>query len=169
MVYPYVKYFWPIVFWPVVFAFLYWLGFKWIRKGLDKLADRSISKLDDVIVPCVMKVLHLLCIVLITVLTLEFLGANLTAIYAFVGAVAIVFTGAIGLAIKGPIEEIISCGQICFTKPFDIGESLKINGDDVKIKTVTLTKTVVTLSAGEKMMGIPNSKICSARIIRSVK
>jgi len=99
-------------------------------------------------------VVRLLVIMMVAVIALGKLGISVAPFIAAVGALAL---GA-GLALQGMLSNYAAGVTIILTRPFVVGDTVKIQGVIGVVKVITLGMTILTNEDGDEI-SIPNKHI----------
>lgn len=124
------------------------------------LANRSESKLDDMLVPVVRKCLRLTIIVLAIVQIAQILsGEEITSVIAGLGIGGL----AVALAAQDTIKNFFGSLVILTDKPFELGERINYDTHDGIIEEVGLRSTRVRRLDGHQVT-IPNGELANKTV-----
>lgn len=107
-----------------------------------------------------LSLIKVICYVLIIIFSLGILRIPLGSLVTLVGAVGI----ALGLAMQSCVGNIANGIIIIFSKPFEEGDYIELNGKLGKVKNIRVLTTVLQ-SADNNMIIIPNSQITTNVLI----
>ena len=119
-----------------------------------------LSPVDNALVGFLATVVDILLKLALLIGCLQKLHVPLTALIAILSAVGI----ALGLAIQDAIANTFNGLVMIGTKPFKIGDYVKIGDDDGKIEEIRLMNTVLT-TLDNRTVILPNKQVFNSRII----
>lgn len=119
------------------------------------------SKLDPTLHAFTLSIIRtvlyfLLCITVLAIL----LPSAVSGLIAALG----VFGLAVSLAVKDSLSNVAGGLSVLFTKPFSLGDYVKIGGDEGTIREIRLNYTVLT-TVDNKTVHIPNGDVAKALIV----
>lgn len=123
-----------------------------ISKAVLKLFKRK--ELDITLATFIANLIRIIIIVMVAIISLGKLGISVTPFIAAVGAISL---GA-GLAIQGLLSNYAAGMTIIVTRPFVVGNTIKINGIAGVVKEIKLAATLLTNEDGE-LITVPNRHI----------
>ncbi len=126
---------------------------------MEEKAAETEGRMDDQLVPIVVKIMRLVVGVLGLVFVLQNLGVNVSALVAGLGVGGI----AIALAAKDTLANVFGSITIFTDQPFHVGDVVDIDGVVGTVEEVGLRSTRVRTSSGS-VMTIPNGKVANAKI-----
>jgi len=125
-----------------------------VVKGMRK------SKIDETITSFFSNVVYFGLLVVIILAALSNLGINTTSFLAILGTAGL----AIGLALQGTLSNVGAGILLVFFRPFKIGHSVQIAGENGTVEELNLF-SVVLKTADNKQIIIPNSAVIGKNII----
>ncbi len=146
-----------------------WLSYK-IYAGVivyygHKLAAKTDSEVDDVLVPIMEKLGMIVIPIIALAVILGLFGYNLTVILAGLGFMGIV----IGYAAQATLANFFAGMQMMFDRPFKIGDLLRLdNGDICEVRHIGMRATDLYNTFTNEMVVVPNNDIANKRIINMV-
>lgn len=127
---------------------------------LGKLANRTESKVDDLLAPLVGKAIRITVLVLVILnVAVEVSGKDITTILASLGVGGL----AIALAGQDTIRNFFGSMVIFADKPFEIGDRIVIDGHDGPVETVGFRSTKVRTLDGH-LVTVPNSEMVNRTV-----
>ncbi|MBW2608739.1 MAG: mechanosensitive ion channel family protein [Deltaproteobacteria bacterium] len=139
--------------------FLYWLvdiPIKW----LSGMAERTESKLDDMLVPVIRKSLRITIVILVLVQIAQILSDKpITSIIAGLGIGGL----AVALAAQDTIKNFFGSFVLFIDKPFEMGDRIVIDGHDGPVEEVGLRSTKIRTLEGH-LVTIPNGELANRTI-----
>lgn len=124
-----------------------------MRRGMDR------TKADTGIVTFLCSLTSAVLKIIVCITAAAQLGMNVTSIIAAIGAAGL----AVGLALKDNMANIASGAQIIFTKPFRVGDYLKLDNAEGTVTRIEIMFTTLTTSDNKEII-IPNSKMITSVI-----
>ncbi|OPX61227.1 MAG: Small-conductance mechanosensitive channel MscMJ [Methanomassiliicoccales archaeon PtaB.Bin215] len=146
-----------------------WLSYK-IYAGVivyygHKLAAKTDSEVDDVLVPILEKLGMIVIPIIALAVILGLFGYNLTVILAGLGFMGIV----IGYAAQATLANFFAGMQMMFDRPFKIGDLLRLdNGDICEVRHIGMRATDLYNTFTNEMVVVPNNDIANKKIINMV-
>ena len=141
---------------------LYWLvdiPTKWF----EKLAGRTDSHLDDMLVPVIRKSLRVTVVVLLLVQVAQILSDKpITSIIAGLGIGGL----ALALAAQDTIKNVFGSIVLFVDKPFEMGDRIVVEGHDGPVTEVGLRSTKIRTLDGH-LVTVPNGELAN-RIIQNI-
>jgi len=139
--------------------FLYWLvdiPSAW----LSKMAGKTESKLDDMLVPIVRKSLRVTVVVLVIVQIAQILSDKpITSIIAGLGIGGL----ALALAAQDTVKNFFGSIVLFVDKPFEMGDRIVVDGQDGVVEEVGLRSTKIRTLDGH-LVTIPNGELANKMI-----
>jgi len=132
---------------------------KTIEEYLKPFAEKSESDLDDHLIPLLRKLVKGTLVVIAVIMILSDLGFDVASILAGLGIGGLAFA----LAAKDLLANLFGGVAIIMDKSFKIGQRIKVQNVDGKVKQIGLRTTVIESFDGTKLT-IPNSKIADSVI-----
>jgi MscS family membrane protein len=124
------------------------------------LADKTESKLDNMLVPIVRKALRFTVVVLALVQIAQILSDKpITSIIAGLGIGGL----AVALAAQDTIKNIFGSIVLFIDKPFELGDRIAIDGHDGPVEEVGLRSTKIRTLDGH-LVTIPNAELANKTI-----
>jgi len=124
-----------------------------VVKGMRK------SKIDETVTSFFSNVVYFGLLVVIILAALSNLGINTTSFLAVLGTAGL----AIGLALQGTLSNVGAGILLVFFRPFKIGHSVQIAGENGTVEELNLF-SVVLKTADNKQIIIPNSAVIGKNI-----
>jgi len=138
---------------------LYWLV-NVPSTWLEKMAGKTESKLDDMLVPIIRKSLRVTVVILVLVQISQILSNKpITSIIAGLGIGGL----AVALASQDTIKNIFGSIVIFIDKPFEMGDRIAIDGHDGPVEEVGLRSTKIRTLEGH-LVTIPNGELANKTI-----
>lgn len=142
--------------------FLYWLA-DVPNAWLTKMATRTDTKLDNMLVPVIRKSLRVTIIILVSVQIAQALSDKpITSIIAGLGIGGL----AVALAAQDTIKNFFGSIVLFIDKPFKMGERIVIDGHDGPVEEVGLRSTKIRTLDGH-LVTIPNGELAN-KIIQNI-
>lgn len=139
--------------------FLYWLA-DVPSAWLTKMATRTDTKLDNMLVPVIRKSLRVTIIILVSVQIAQVLSDKpITSIIAGLGIGGL----AVALAAQDTIKNFFGSIVLFIDKPFEMGERIVIDGHDGPVEEVGLRSTKIRTLDGH-LITIPNGELANKTI-----
>jgi small conductance mechanosensitive channel len=91
---------------------------------------------------------------------LHFVGVNVTAMVAGLGVTGLV----IGFALKDTLANFASGVMVLLYQPFDVGDQIKVAGQEGEVVSVTLNATLLNTPDNRRII-IPNGKVWGDAVI----
>ncbi len=127
---------------------------------LNKLAGKTTTKVDDILVPMIGKTLRVTVAVLVVMQVAQDLsGKPLTSIIAGLGVGGL----AVALAGQDTIKNIFGALVIIADRPFEIGDRIVIDGFDGPVESVGFRSTKLRTLDGH-LVSVPNSSLVNTTI-----
>ena len=147
-----------------------WLSYK-IYAGVivhygHKLAAKTDSEVDDVLLPILEKLGMIVIPIVALAVILGLFGYNLTVILAGMGFMGIV----IGYAAQATLANFFAGMQMMFDRPFRIGDLLRLdNGDICEVRHIGMRATELYNTFTNEMVIVPNNDIANKKIVNMVQ
>jgi MscS family membrane protein len=139
--------------------FLYWLA-EIPSTWLARMAAKTESKLDDMIVPIVRKSLRITIVILVLVQIAQILSDKpITSIIAGLGIGGL----AVALAAQDSMKNFFGSIVLFVDKPFEVGDRVVIDGHDGPIEEVGLRSTKIRTLDGH-LVTVPNGELANKTI-----
>lgn len=139
--------------------FLYWLA-DVPSAWLAKMATRTDTKLDNMLVPIIRKSLRATIIILVSVQIAQVLSDKpITSIIAGLGIGGL----AVALAAQDTIKNFFGSIVLFVDKPFEMGDRIAIDGHDGPVEEVGLRSTKIRTLDGH-LVTIPNGELANKTI-----
>lgn len=142
--------------------FLYWLvdiPTTWF----SKMAGRTETKLDDMLVPIIRKSLRVTVVILVLVQIAQILSDKpITSIIAGLGIGGL----ALALAAQDTVKNFFGSVVLFVDKPFEMGDRVVVDGNDGSVEEVGLRSTKIRTLDGH-LVTIPNGELAN-KIIRNI-
>ena len=129
-----------------------WLFASWAKGFTRRMLKKS--PVDEMLIPFLSGVLHVLLIALVAVTAVGTLGVSTASFVAVVGAAGL----AIALAFQGTFSNFAAGVMLLTFRPFKVGDFVEISGVSGTVKEVAIFTCVV--NTGDNIeIRVPNSKI----------
>jgi len=142
--------------------FLYWLvdiPTTWF----SRMAGRTETKLDDMLVPIIRKSLRVTVVVLVLVQVAQILSDKpITSIIAGLGIGGL----ALALAAQDTVKNFFGSVVLFIDKPFEMGDRIVVDGQDGSVEEVGLRSTKIRTLDGH-LVTIPNGELAN-KLIRNI-
>jgi MscS family membrane protein len=127
---------------------------------LARMADKTESKLDNMLVPVVRKSLRITIVILALVQVIQILSEKpITSVIAGLGIGGL----AVALAAQDTIKNFFGSIVLFVDKPFELGERVLIDGHDGPVEDVGFRSTKVRTLEGH-LVTIPNAELANKTI-----
>ena len=151
--------FWVRAVWAVVIlAIVVWsagVGRRGAREALQRAHAHPNAMLF------VARVTHLTILALGLVLALAVLGIDLPALTAFVGLTTI----AISVSVQDIARGLLAGLYLLIERPFDVGDVVRVDGQEGVIEDVRIRTTLLRNSAGDRVI-VPNLVMLTSTIVQ---
>ena len=139
-------------------------GALWVRELLLALVDRRAAGSEDAdnfdsAINIIRVLVNVVVWALATILILDNLGVNVTALVAGLGVGGI----AIGFAAQGIFGDLFAALAILFDRPFKVGEAISYGGNTGTVEAIGLKTTRVRALSGEQLI-ISNAKLLDQQV-----
>ena len=142
--------------------FLYWLvdiPTTWF----SRMAGRTQTKLDDMLVPIIRKSLRVTVVILVLVQIAQILSDKpITSIIAGLGIGGL----ALALAAQDTVKNFFGSVVLFVDKPFEMGDRIVVDGQDGSVEEVGLRSTKIRTLDGH-LVTIPNGELAN-KLIRNI-
>ncbi len=142
--------------------FLYWLvdiPTTWF----SRMAGRTETKLDDMLVPIIRKSLRVTVVILVLVQIAQIVSEKpITSIIAGLGIGGL----ALALAAQDTVKNFFGSVVLFVDKPFEMGDRIVVDGQDGSVEEVGLRSTKVRTLDGH-LVTIPNGELAN-KLIRNI-
>jgi len=127
-----------------------------VARWLASLADRRLQKgkMEPPLRILLVRILRIVVIAVAFVAALDKLGVQITPLIAGIGVAGV----GVGFAFQGVLSNIIAGLTIIVTKPFRVGEYIKVVSVEGEVSHIDLPSTVL-LHADKSRVIVPNRKI----------
>jgi MscS family membrane protein len=126
---------------------------------MEEKASATEGRMDDQLVPILVKMMRMFVGVLGLIFVLQNLGVNVSALVAGLGVGGI----AIALAAKDTLANVFGSITIFTDQPFHVGDLVDIDGVIGSVEEVGLRSTRVRTPSGS-VMTIPNARVANSKI-----
>ena len=140
------------VFGAIVILFIGWQVSRWVARAVLKICERA--GLDITLAKFFAGIAKTLIIVFVAIVALGKFGITITPLVAALGAVAFGST----LALQGPLSNYGSGLTIILTRPFIVGDTIRIQNVIGIVEEIKLAYTWLSTEDGERIT-IPNNRI----------
>ena len=140
------------VFGAIVILLIGWQVSRWVAKIVLNVCERA--KLDITLAKFFAGIAKTLIIIFVAIVALGKFGITITPLIAALGAVAFGST----LALQGPLSNYGSGLTIILTRPFVVGDTIKIQGVIGIVDEIKLAYTWLVTEDGERIT-IPNNRV----------
>ncbi|MEM3364541.1 MAG: mechanosensitive ion channel family protein [Candidatus Micrarchaeia archaeon] len=153
----------PYIFIDSIFEILLTINVAWlilrfidsfVVRYMRKHAERGDSKLNEQLISLVRNLLRIIIVLLTLIFLLSNLGFDVTALIAGLGIGGI----AVALAAQDSISNFIGAIVIFTSKPFRVGDFVRIGQYQGTVRQVSLRNTRIELLSGTYLI-IPNNKV----------
>jgi MscS family membrane protein len=121
---------------------------------LSRLAEKTESKLDDMIVPMVRKTLRIFLVIVFTIVMLQnVFNLNITGFLASLGIAGL----AVSLAAQDSVKNLFGSLTVFFDKPFMVGDYISFVGNTGTVEEIGFRSTRIRLRSGH-LVSVPNMK-----------
>ena len=128
---------------------------------LTTISTRTLTKMDDMLVPMVRTSLRVTILILLLVQCATILSDKpITSIIAGLGVGGL----AIGLAAQDTIKNFFGSMMIFSDRPFDLGDRIVVNGHDGPVESVGFRSTRIRTLEGH-LVTIPNGELANQTIL----
>ena len=139
-------------------------GAYWVREIVLSLVERRASNAEDhAALASAMGIIRVLVNVVVwmlaTILVLDNLGVNVTALVAGLGVGGI----AIGLAAQGIFSDLFAALAILFDRPFRAGDTIRFGEVTGKVEAIGLKTVRIRANTGEQVI-VSNTKLLDQQI-----
>lgn len=140
-------------------SFFYWLS-EVPSVLLARVARRTESKLDDMMVPILRKSLRVTIVILVLVQIAQILSDKpITSIIAGLGIGGL----AIALAAQDSVKNFFGSIVLFIDKPFEVGDRVVVDGHDGPVEEVGLRSTKIRTLSGH-LVTVPNGELANKTI-----
>jgi len=130
-----------------------------IRNYIAPLTKKSKSKFDDTLFPIIKSLVDFSIIAITLIVILQNLGIQVTGLIAGLGIGGLAFA----LAAKDMLGNMFGGAAILADKPFQVGDRVKVDGQDGHVKKITLRSTTLKTFGGTTVV-MPNSRIADSTL-----
>lgn len=131
------------------------VGF-FVARSIGRVAQRWLDKrdLEPPVRLLLVRILRVLVLAFFVIVALQNLGVELLPLIAGLGVAGV----GIGLAMQGVLSNVVAGLTIIFTKPFRIGEYIKLGNVEGRVEKIDIFSTVLS-HPDLSLVVIPNRKI----------
>lgn len=130
-----------------------------LSEYLKSLAAKTESSLDDQLVPLLSKTLKIVVLIFSVLVAIQNIGINVMGVLAGLGIGGLAFA----LAAKDGIANFFGSLMILMDKPFQVGDSIVVNGSDGIVEEVGFRSTRIR-TFYNSVVSIPNAEMMNAKI-----
>ena len=130
-----------------------------IVEHLEKLAERTESKLDDQLVPLVRKALKITIGVVAFMWTVQLLGYSVTSLLAGLGVGGL----AVALALQDTLANVFGSIVLFIDRPFSVGDWIKIGDSEGIVENIGFRSTLIRTWEAT-VISIPNKQVADSVI-----
>jgi MscS family membrane protein len=131
-----------------------------IKYYLEKATAKTDTKLDDQLVPIIVKALKIAIITLAVLVILQNFGYSITSILASLGIGGV----ALALASKDTVENLFGSIVVFSDKPFQLEDWVKVGDVEGTVEEVGLRSTKIR-RFDKALVTLPNSKLTNTAIV----
>ncbi len=134
---------------------------RWVAMWLTRMTRKALTKagVDQTLRRFLSKLIYYVLLVGVIIAAAGQLGIQTTSFIAIVGAAGL----AIGLALKDSLSNFASGVMLILFRPFQVGDTVNIDGVTGKVQQIDIFSTVVLTSDNQRVI-IPNSGITAGVI-----
>ncbi len=122
-------------------------------------AQKTESKLDDMLVPLISSVVKFLVIFIGVLLVMQSMGYQVSSLIAGLG----IGGAALALASKDTLANLFGAFVVFFDKPFEIGDWISVNGVEGEVEEIRLRTTVIR-TWDNSVVTLPNQVLSTDNI-----
>ena len=130
-----------------------------LKNYIAPLTKKSKSKFDDTLFPVIKSFVNFTIIALALIIILQNLGIQVTGLVAGLGIGGLAFA----LAAQDLLSNMFGGAAIVTDKPFQVGDRLKVDGQDGTVKKITLRSTTLKTFGGTTVV-MPNKRIADSTL-----
>ena len=130
-----------------------------LQNYIAPITKSSKSKFDDTLFPVVKSLVNFSIIAITIIVILQNLGFQVTGLVAGLGIGGLAFA----LAAQDLLGNMFGGAAIITDKPFQIGDRVKVDGQDGTVKKITLRTTTLKTFGGTTVV-MPNKKIADSTL-----
>jgi MscS family membrane protein len=130
-----------------------------LSEYLKSVASKTESSLDDQLVPLLTKTLKIVVVIFGVLVAIQNIGINVMGVLAGLGLGGLAFA----LAAKDGIANFFGSLMILLDRPFQVGDSIVVNGSDGIVEEVGFRSTRIR-TFYNSVVSIPNAEMMNAKI-----
>lgn len=130
------------------------LGARWFGRWLEQWLARPGVELEPPIRMLIVRAVKILLLALTVLVVLQQLGVEITALIAGLGVAGL----GVSFALQGVLSNVVAGLTIIFTKPYRVGEYIRIVGEEGYVEKIDIFSTTLTHVDRSRVV-IPNRKI----------
>lgn len=134
----------------------------WIIAGRARAVARRVLKaspIDDILIPFLAGIVHVLTIVIVVVAAMGVLGISTASFVAVIGAAGL----AIALAFQGTFSNFAAGIMLLTFRPFDVGDYVEVGGQAGTVREVGIFSCILNTPDNVEIR-VPNDQIFGATI-----
>lgn len=140
-------------------AYLLSNAFKLFLVYLEKIADKTTTKLDNQLLPFLSKIVIILIYIVALLFALKELNVNVTALLAGLSIGGL----ALALASKDTLQNVIGSLNIFLDRPFEVGDYVMVDGVEGSVEEVGIRATRIR-TLNQSLAYIPNGNLSNMTI-----
>lgn len=130
-----------------------------LQNYIQPLTKKSKSKFDDTLFPVIKSLVNVSIIIITVILILQNLGYQVSGLVAGLGIGGLAFA----LAAQDLLGNMFGGAAILTDKPFHVGDRVKVDGQDGKVKKISLRTTTLETFGGTTVV-MPNKRIADSTL-----
>ena len=130
-----------------------------LTQQFSQWAQKTESKLDDMLVPLISSVVKFLVIFIGVLLVMQSMGYQVSSLIAGLG----IGGAALALASKDTLANLFGAFVVFFDKPFEIGDWISVNGVEGEVEEIRLRTTVIR-TWDNSVVTLPNQVLSTGNI-----
>lgn len=153
--------YWLFIIWIIAFA-LWRLIVEVVGVYGREIAERTESKLDDILIPLVQRAGSLIVGIAAILLSLGIFGINISTVLAVLGGLSFILI----FMLQEPLGNMFSGVYLLTDAPFKIGDFIKLENDRVyQVRNIGLRVTELYDIEEHTVAYVPNNKLATERIV----